>query len=182
MSAQIREATPADAQQIRELVCSLSHFYLDPKDTDNKDLKKPELPHWFADTLTLEAFKARISSTDNVTGHLTEYANFVYEQNNEQAGKKIVGYIAIKNPNHVYHLFVLETLHKQGIGKKLWQHTVNALSLNKQNSITLRASINAVPFYTKLGFKTADTVKSKDGICYQPMQLNMIENINKKHY
>ena len=144
----IRQATEADAIKLSRLVKSLAHFYLDEPES--------ELPIWLSQTLTENAFSERLSSDS--------YTNFVYEKNN-----KIIGYISLKKPNHLYHLFVLEQFQGKGLSRLLWEHVKNS---GQHSSFTLRSSIYAVPVYKRFGFCESGQVGTKDGVSFQPMELN----------
>jgi len=143
----IRRAIEADVSKVAVLVKSLAHYYLNEPNG--------ELPSWLADTLTYEAFTSRISSA--------EYLNFVFEE----AGS-IVGYIAIKKPGHLYHLFVAEECHGQGVSRLLWEHAKRHCQCN---CFSLRSSIYAVPVYKRFGFSESGPVGTKDGVSFQPMEL-----------
>ncbi len=143
----IRPAAPCDAQAIEYLVQSLSAYYL--QDTH------ASLPAWFADTLTMPAFEQRLASAD--------YNNYVCCK-----GDTIVAYLALKNGNHIYHLFVAKAHHGQGIARALWQHV---LQPHPAKRYTVRSSLFAVPIYQRFGFIVCEPVIVKDGIGYQPMQL-----------
>lgn len=143
----IREALITDAGKIKELVSSLSHFYLENKGSS--------LPEWFLQTLDIFEFERRISSE--------EFDNFVYLIDGE-----IVGYISIKENSHLYHLFVDESYQGNGISKKLWRY---ATTDSLENIYTVRSSMFAVPVYKKFGFIESGLAASKDGISFQPMEL-----------
>ena len=143
----IREASVEDAIKIKNLVSSLSHFYLE----DNSSV----LPSWFSDTLTISEFESRLKSEN--------FTNLVYLLNEE-----IVGYISLKDSSHIYHLFVAEHHQGKGISKKLWNH---ASSILKADAYTVRSSVFAVPVYKSFGFNASGEMASKDGIRFQPMEL-----------
>ncbi len=145
----IREAQQPDIKKIASLVRSLAHFYL-----DNSDF---ELPTWFSETLTERAFLERLSGVD--------YKNYVCEQNNN-----IIGYISLRKPNHLYHLFVAEPFQGMGISRLLWEHLK---SCTQSNLFTLRSSIYAVPVYQQFGFVESGAMGIKDGISFQPMELTL---------
>ena len=145
----IRSASPKDSANIATLIQSLAHFYLDNPEG--------ELPVWLTNTLTEQAFESRITEG--------EYVNFVYETDG-----KIVGYISLKKPNHLYHLFVDPSLHGKGIARKLWEHLKNHA---QQQRYTLRSSMFAVPVYEQFGFKVSEPYGTKDGISFQPMSLDL---------
>jgi GNAT superfamily N-acetyltransferase len=143
----IREASIDDAIKIKDLVLSLSHYYLED---DNLFL-----PSWFSDTLSISEFKNRLESEN--------FTNLVYLLNEE-----IVGYISIKGSSHIYHLFVAEDHQGKGISKALWNC---ATSTSDVDIYTVRSSIVAVPVYKSFGFKVSGAIASKDGIKFQPMEL-----------
>lgn len=144
----IRKAMVEDASKIRELVYSLSHFYLADKSSC--------FPEWFSKTLELSEFERRLSSE--------EFSSFVYSINDV-----IIGYISIKDRSHVYHLFVAESYQGRGIAKELWHYATSDSGIGQY---TVRSSIFAVPLYKKLGFKESETETQKDGISFQPMVLS----------
>lgn len=140
----IRNANRDDMDNIRQLVLALSHFYLQDKDA--------ELPAWFSASLSREEFSHRIESSD--------FENYLCE--NEMG---VVGYIAIKNSSHLYHLFVAEDYQRRGVARALWQHARK----NLEAVVTVRSSVFALPVYKKLGFVESGSLAEKDGILFQPM-------------
>lgn len=144
----IRVATTNDVRQTRDLVVSLAHYYL--------DRSAATLPSWFSDTLTLCSFSERLASP--------EYQNYVYEE----AGS-IVGYISIKAQSHLYHLFVSEEFQGKGIARRLWTH---AREHSHASQFSLRSSLQAVPIYRHFGFTESGPIEVKDGISFQPMEMD----------
>ena len=143
----IRQAIETDVVKISSLVKSLAHFYLDAPEN--------ELPVWLSQTLTESAFSERISSES--------YKNYVYEKDME-----IIGYISLKKPNHLYHLFVSERFQGKGIARLLWEH----LKKNDPSaSFFLRSSVYAIPVYKRFGFFESGDLGQKDGVSFQPMEL-----------
>lgn len=143
----IRSATHSDAQGIRSLIKSLSHFYLDGKNR--------ALPQWLESSLKLDEVLARIDSP--------QFENYICESNGE-----VVAYLSIKEGAHLYHLFVDEKFQGQGLSRKLWEH---GKKLAKSNAFTLRSSLFAVPVYKQFGFVEDGCVLKKDGVSFQPMVL-----------
>ena len=155
----IRIAHAEDVKEIATLVRSLSHYYLPQKissaqDSSTKSLSAKSLPSWLLSTLTEEQFLQRINSA--------EYSNYVYCIDDE-----IVGYIAMKESSHLYHLFVSEAYQDNGIANRLWKHIGKNCSVEKY---TVRSSLYAVPVYKKWGFVETDSIKEKDGIRFQAME------------
>jgi GNAT superfamily N-acetyltransferase len=155
----IRIAHAEDVKEIATLVRSLSHYYLPQKissaqDSSTKSLSAKRLPSWLLNTLAEEQFLQRINSD--------EYSNYVYCIDDE-----IVGYIAMKESSHLYHLFISEAYQGNGIAHKLWKHVGKNSSAEKY---TVRSSLYAVPVYKKWGFVETDSIKEKDGIRFQAME------------
>ncbi len=141
----IRSAQAEDAADLSALACSLAHFYLADADA--------ALPAWLADSLSTAAFTRRLHEHDfrhwlAVRAHHT------------------VGFIALYQGSHLYHLFVAEHCHGHGLARQLW-HT--AQSHCPALSYTVRSSVFAVPVYQALGFHNSQPLQQKDGICFQPM-------------
>lgn len=149
MSIQVAKAS--DVKHIADLVMSLSHYYLPPQDLT----PDATLPSWLLNSLTEEQFLQRLNSSD--------YKNYIYI-----VDEAIVGYISMKEGHHLYHLFVTESHQGKGIANKLWKHTCEQCPAEKY---TLRSSLYAVPVYKKWGFIETDSVKEKDGLKFQSMEL-----------
>ena len=147
-SMKIRHAVVDDASEIKNLVSSLSHYYLADKDSS-------VLPEWFSATLATSEFEQRLSSEN--------FSNFVYSVDNV-----IVGYISIKDKSHLYHLFVAENHQGKGISKALWSHATSDTGISVY---TVRSSLFAVPIYKRFGFNESEPAAAKDGIGFQPMTL-----------
>jgi len=145
MNFNIRVVSPDDVKHISQLVKDLAHFYSNDSEST--------LPTWFTTTLTDSEFLKRIENK--------EYSNFLYEVEGI-----VVGYISIKNNNHLYHLFVSEQYQRKGIAKQLWRHAANKCM---SNTYTVRSSLNAVPIYKKFGFVESGLAQHKDGVGFQPM-------------
>ncbi len=84
---------------------------------------------------------------------------------------ELLGFIAIRDITHVFHLFVRRDQQRRGIATSLWsaahKHAVDSGNLGP---FTVNSSLNAVPVYTKFGFATAGPVTSVHGISFQPMR------------
>lgn len=143
----IRAALLKDAQPIRELVLSLAQYYLDDKGS--------RLPEWFVDTLNLASFEDRLLSP--------EFKNYLLEDDS-----RVVGYVSIRNNDHIYHLFVSEDYQGRGLARRLWEY---ARQQSDADQFWLRSSLHAVPVYKRFGFTESGEVGVRDGISYQPMRL-----------
>jgi predicted N-acetyltransferase YhbS len=79
---------------------------------------------------------------------------------------QIVGYVSWRQGNYIAQLYVSSKYQKKGIGREL---VSEMLRRSGSLSIELKASVNAVSFYKRLGFKPTDKEQVKDGIRYLPM-------------
>lgn len=103
-------------------------------------------------------FKDLISNKE-VNNELEIYGAFVRS--------KMVGVIATRNSGeHIVWFFVKESMHKQGIGKSLFQKVLNNTSATE---VTVNSSPYAIEIYKRLGFETTTIEQFKDGIRYTPM-------------
>jgi len=142
----IRSATPADAVAISELIGSLAYCFCDAPDAD--------VPDWFNQSTKPTVIAARIDDHD--------FRSYVYVD-----GERVIGYIAIRNNQHLYYLFVDKGYQGQGIARQLWDH---ARSASDSDHFVVRSSIYAVPVYEKFGFVINGPVSVRDGIAFQPME------------
>lgn len=69
-----------------------------------------------------------------------------------ESGPDLLGYIALRDGQHLYHLFVQPEHHGQGIARLLWHHMLNATD---RRPITVNSSLPAVPVYGSFGFVPA---------------------------
>ncbi|MDD2698328.1 MAG: GNAT family N-acetyltransferase [Arcobacteraceae bacterium] len=138
----IRKANSFDAQKLSQLTNGLTSYIFEK-----------ETPQWFKEELLEESFKERILSDD--------YAHFAYVQEN-----KIVGFIAIKNKNRLFHLFVDSKHHKKGIAKELWNYIKAHYDVS---NMSVNASLYAIKTYEAFGFKINGEQSEYLGLKYQPM-------------
>jgi len=80
--------------------------------------------------------------------------------------QRVVGVLAIKESNHLYHCFVDKNYHRQKIGEQLWNYW---LSDAKAEEVTVNSSKYAIKFYESLGFIYSGEVFEKNGIVSYPM-------------
>lgn len=139
----IRKARKDDAAHLSRLVHQLNHFIFNE-----------HAPQWFLDTITKEAFEARILSC--------EYQHFVYIIEN-----KMVGFIALHNQTKLYHLFVDVKFQGQKIAKKLWEFVKDELVIE---TMEVNSSVYAIKVYESFGFVKEDEIKNHMGMDYLPMK------------
>lgn len=90
-----------------------------------------------------------------------------------ERGDKIVGFVALRDRKHLYHLFVDTPFHRQGIATALWAVArEEAIAAGNPGVFTVNASNYALPVYQKMGFVQTEPMQLKDGLYYNPMQLD----------
>lgn len=87
---------------------------------------------------------------------------------------EIVGFISVRNRNHISLLFVRKENHHQKIGtrliEKLGEYLVTELG---EKRMTVDSAPYATDFYHHLGFYDIEKEKTVSGIRFVPMQLNL---------
>ena len=84
--------------------------------------------------------------------------------------EKLIGVVVVRPPSHLYHLFVVSDLQRQGIGGQLFAAADAATIANSQSRIlTVNSSLNAVPVYERLGFTVDGPVVETNGVRHQSM-------------
>lgn len=86
---------------------------------------------------------------------------------------EIVGIISVRSNTHISLLFVEESCHKQGIGRKLIESMKQYAKEHRFDKLTVNSSPYAVEFYHRLGFTDLDDMQSQDGILFTPMILKL---------
>ncbi|KEQ18791.1 GNAT family N-acetyltransferase [Endozoicomonas numazuensis] len=79
---------------------------------------------------------------------------------------RIIGVAALRDKNYMTTLFVDKSSQNKGIGKILLNHLLEHI---EGDSLSLRASINAVGFYQHQGFKTTGPEGNVKGVRFMPM-------------
>ena len=105
---------------------------------------------------------------DNI---LEKFNNGIYQYFVAKCNKEIIGILEIRNKNHISLFFVKKEYHKQGIGKKLFEHYKESIKENDNIKIlSVNSSIFAENIYSKLGFFKINEIQEKNGIKYIPME------------
>jgi len=62
------------------------------------------------------------------------------------AGSQLVGFIAIRDGSHLFHLFVERAHQRQGIARLLWERALRELCApSSEGTFTVNSSLSAVP-------------------------------------
>lgn len=148
----LRPAIPADAPAIAALIQPLAQSFLVTPDDP------AAAPFW--QSVGEAAERGYIESP--------RYRFTVAEQQGA-----LVGFIALRDTWHVFHLFVAPAHQGQGLATRLWrQARAQAESAGGDHAaFTVNASLPAIGFYRRLGFQAAGDVHAAHGIRFQPMRL-----------
>lgn len=94
--------------------------------------------------------------------------------------EKIIGMVSLRDKNHISLLFVDETYHRRGIGRRLID-TIGAFSKTEygKNDITVNAAPYGFGFYKKIGFFSTSPLINNDGIKYISMKKKIGETNGK---
>lgn len=94
-----------------------------------------------------------------------------------ESGHKIIGFIEVRENNHIALLFVESLYQCRGVGKELIRRSIKICKSRKPelHRITVNSSPNAYNAYQKYGFIATDDEKVKNGIRFIPMAL-ILEN------
>ena len=85
------------------------------------------------------------------------------------SGNRLAGFIAVRDRNHLFHLFVEPGFQRQGIATHLWREA-RAAACNA-GAYTVNSSLPALPVYERFGFVPAGPEVVAHGICFLPMRL-----------
>lgn len=87
--------------------------------------------------------------------------------------EKIIGVASLRSGNFLSLLFVDEEYHRQGVARELIKVIQDyLLKETDYQTLTVKASPYAVPFYKAMGFAATDKeMVAEDGIIYTPMEM-----------
>jgi len=84
-----------------------------------------------------------------------------------EIGGVLAGFIAVRPPSHLFHLFVAARWHRHGVARALWQTACAQAA--PAAVFTVNASPYAVPAYSALGFRRDGAQQCRNGVTFQPM-------------
>lgn len=148
----IRLAKPSDAPDISRLIKRLTRFF-------TVDLQG----------VGAEGFLSSLEPSS--ISKLITASNYKYYVGLQ--GEEMVGTVAIRDSSHLFHLFVVESLHGQGKGSLLWQYAKTA-AMNAGNAgrFTVNSTVFGVSVYESFGFRAVGPKTESMGIAFVPMVLN----------
>ena len=147
----IRSATPADARSLAELIASFqSTLTLEPSGVGAEQ---------YVASVSEEAERQYLESP--------RYTYFVTEHEGE-----VLGFVAMRDRTHLFHLFVRAEYQRQGIASSLWRHArEHAVRAGEPCVFTVNSSLNAVVVYERFGFVPSGAEVQAHGIAFLPMRL-----------
>jgi len=77
----------------------------------------------------------------------------------------VAGFLSLRPPSHVFHLFVDAAYHRRGVARALWDSVRGGAA-----GFTVNASPYAVPVYLALGFACDGPLACRNGVAFQPMR------------
>ena len=156
----VRPSAPADAKAIAALIASFQPLLtLSPNGTG------------------AEQYFASVSEEAELQYlQIPRYTYHVAERNDS-----IVGFIAMRDTTHLFHLFVATAYQRQGIARTLWcQALKHATQTHKATHFTVNSSLAAIPVYERFGFTPSGPEVQAHGIAFLPMTLKLKSNAQLK--
>jgi len=98
------------------------------------------------------------------------FANSEVDVYGIRSNQALVAYMAVGKKSHISQLFVAARKQRQGLGRLLIQFVEQQAKEIGISQLTVRASLNAVPFYEKCGFEATSDVQEISGIRFRSMQ------------
>lgn len=147
----IRPATIDDAQAISVLIKSVAHYFtLHPQGQG-------------AETFLQSIEPASIALYIN-SPNFAFFVGLIDQQ--------LAGVVALRDNQHLHHLFVGQAWQGQGLSRQLWLHAKEAamVACNHQG-FTVNATPFAVPVYERFGFTATGPRIETKGIAFVPMEL-----------
>jgi ribosomal protein S18 acetylase RimI-like enzyme len=172
----IKQATEDDAKAISSLILQTATVQLrDEFSDDGWDL--------FLKLLNEDTQKSLIKNKKfNYLIVINE--NTVKQPEGIKPVNEIVGVLATKDVNHLFHFFIKPSWQGKGLAKLLWNQAVieihNALNKklikaqNNDDSVSVNSSDFGLKFYQHIGFVMEAGRQKKNGICYTPMRFTFL--------
>lgn len=143
-----------------------------------------------ADDIPAVAHLMRALSTEFIVNESSSAAASTFVRENDENGLRgfvdagvryhvaerdgrIVGFIAVRDQTHLFHMFVDKRHHRQGIARALWSVARQAaIEAGNRGVFTVNSSNYALPVYKALGFVQTESMQFKHGLYYNPMKLD----------
>lgn len=117
-----------------------------------------------------EAYMASVSAeAEREYLESARYSYLIAEDNG-----KVIGFIAMRDKTHLFHLFVAAEDQRKGVARALWsQARDQALRDHGRAEFTVNSSLNAVPVYERFGFVAEHHEIHAHGIAFIPMRARL---------
>ena len=147
---EFRAGSPADAEAIAGLISGFqSELTDDPSGAGAEEYIASVSVHAEREYLCSERY-----------GYLLAYSD-----------SQLVGFIAIRDGSHLFHLFVERSRQRQGIARRLWERALKELCVpDSDGGFTVNSSLSAVPVYQAFGFVPSGSIQRGHGISFLPMR------------
>lgn len=150
-SLSIQPATVHDAPQISALISGVARYFtLHPQG------------------LGAEAFLVSMTA-DAIAGYIRDEGFHYLVARDPEGG--LAGAAALRQDNHLFHLFVSPAWQRQGVATQLWREVMQHAKLQQRGdrAFSVNATPYAVPFYERMGFKVSGERVETRGIAFIPM-------------
>jgi len=88
-----------------------------------------------------------------------------------ESGSTLAGFVAVRDNSHLFHMFVDQRFHRQGVARRLWEVARRvAVEAGNPGVFTVNSSNYAAPVYEALGFIRTQATQYMNGIYFNPMQ------------
>jgi GNAT superfamily N-acetyltransferase len=109
---------------------------------------------------------------ENDEGAIRRYIGIGHVYHVAEVDGAIAGFVAVRDCNHLFHMFVGARWQRQGIGRRLWEVArAQAIAAGGSGAFTVNSSNFAVPVYEAMGFVRTAPMQSLKGLFYNPMTL-----------
>lgn len=154
----IRPAIPEDAATISNLIHSLTHHItIHPEGVGAEDFFK---------TISPEAIEGLI-----IAPNFLYLAGFIKDE--------LAGVIAMRDNQHLYHLFVSPAFQRKGVAKELWKTMIDkSRSQGNPGEFKVKSTPFAVPVYQSFGFEVVGKRVETKGVAFIPMKLSQASNVD----
>jgi GNAT superfamily N-acetyltransferase len=140
----LRPATAMDYPALADLLHALAQVFI-----------VPGMPTEAAATFLRENDKEAMLAY-RAQGHVVTVA---------EIGGELAGFIAIRPPSHLFHLFVAQPFQRRGVARALW-----CAARGDAGRFTVNSSPYAIPAYAAMGFACAGPLACHNGVTFQPMK------------
>jgi GNAT superfamily N-acetyltransferase len=91
---------------------------------------------------------------------------------------QMVGFVAMRDQTHLFHLFVAAAHQRTGIARALWEQARQiSLRAGPVAEFTVNSSLNAVSVYRSFGFVPNGAIMQEHGIAFLPMRLTLQNDV-----